>query len=360
QKPELPPADPWLNALLADCYDTQRLSITFEEYFKTGRMDEAVPVLDRLAALDPNGPIPKMFAGFSHAKALEHITAVREYYDALGKGGDPEKICPFLVQSLLALGKVTEAAQLMADYHTKLPDSQPITKAYAEVALKQGDDKLARGLLEKVLEKEPYLQAQNMSLAKILWAAGERDAAAKCLQRVATVYPNDVASRALLGEYYLGKADPVAAITSLEQARKYLPDHTAAKDSLTASLYSAYLQCGEKESARENWKEAADYFGKAVAIAPSQLDGYVGLANACVQLKQFRRAADVLAKLATLDPQNPTIYLSLGDVVYQGGDAAQARQHWQKARQLLGAGNNELRAALDARLNGPITAETFK
>ncbi len=360
QKPEPPPADPWLNALLADCYDVQRLSITFEEYFKIGKMEEAVPVLDRLAALDPQGPIPKMFAGFSHAKALEHITAVREYYEALGKGGDPEKICPYLVQSLLALGKVTEAAQLMADYHAKMPDSLPLTKVYADVALRQGDDPLARSLLEKVLQKEPYLQPQNMSLAKILWAAGERDAAAQCLQRVAMVYANDVASRALLGEYYLGKGDPLAAIKPLEQARPYLTARTPAQEKVTEMLGVAYLAAGNLESEKGRLAEAADFFDQALRLNPANLDGYVGKANACAQLKQFGRAADALGQLAALDPRNPTVYLSWGDVLYQNGDAGRAREQWQKARALVAGGNDELVAALDLRLNGHITADTFK
>lgn len=360
QKPEPPLPDPWTSALLADCYDIQRLSLTFEEYFKTGKMNEALPLLERLAALDPNAPITKMFSGFSHAQALQDITAIREYYEALNKGGDPEKICPYLVQSLLALGKVSEAASVMADYYAKMPESIPLAKAYAEVAVQQKDDKLARTLLEKVLEKEPYLQSQNMNLAEILWTSGERDAAAKCLQRVAAVYVNDVASRALLGEYYLGKSEPVSAIKPLEQANVYVPPKSPAQKSLTAMLGSAYLQAGSAEAEKGHFTEAADYYDKAIRVAPADLNGYAGKANACVQLKQFRRAAEALEKMVSLEPENPTIYLSLGDVVYQDGNAAQAQSHWQKARQLVASGDNELRAALDLRLSGQITAETFK
>lgn len=360
QKPGPAPADPWLQALLADCYDIQRLSLTFEEYFKTGKMDEALPLLDRLAVLDPEGPITKMFSGFSHAKALQHITAVREYYEALAKGGDAEKICPYLVKSLLALGKGSEAAKLLADYYEKMPDSMPIIKAYADVAVQLGDDKLARVLLAKVLQKEPYLQFQNMSLAKILWTAGERDEAVKCLQRVATMYVDDVASRALLGEYYLGKADPVAAIGPLEQASGYAAPKTPARARLTEMLGSAYLQAGNGAAEKGHLAGAVDYFEKLIRLAPADPTGYAGKADACVRLKQFRRAAEALQKLAALQPDNPTIYLSLGDVCYQDGATDQAKGHWQKALQLAAAGDTDLRAALNDRLGGRISAETFK
>ena len=360
QKPEPAPADPWLEALLADCYDVQRLSITFEEYFKAGRMNEALPLLDRLAALDPKGPITMMFSGFSHAQALQHITAVREYYAALANAGDPEKICPSLVQSLLALGKVSEAIGLMADYHAKLPDSIPLAKAYADLAIRQGNEKLARELLEEVLQKQPNLLAQNMSLAKILWAAGERDAAAKCLQRVATVYANDVASRALLGEYYLAKSDPVAAIIPLKEAIAQAAAMTPARERLTAMLATAYLQAGNAAAESGHFAKAVDYADQAIRLAPADLKGYACKADAWVQLKQFRPAAEALEKMVSLQPDNPTIYLSLGDVWYQEGEAEQAHRQWQKARQLAAAGDADLIAALDLRLSGQITAETFK
>ena len=73
------------------------------------------------------------------------------------------------------------------------------------------DNKLARSLLSEVLREEPNLYMPNMSMVQILWDAGEHDAAAQCLQRVARVFPADVDSRGLLGQYYMEKADPWSA-----------------------------------------------------------------------------------------------------------------------------------------------------
>jgi tetratricopeptide (TPR) repeat protein len=360
QKPEPIPADPWMKEMLADCYDVQRLALKFEDYFKTGQIDEAVPFLHRVEELDPNSPVPPLLRGWSDAQAHHDLEAVTEYSQALAKGGDPEKICPYLVQSLLTLGKVTEAAKLMADYYAKMPESIPILSAYADVAVRLQDEKLTRVLLTNVLRKEPYLYSANVSLGKILWAAGERDEAAKCLQRIATVYAGDVASRALLGEYYLGKAQPLQAVKPLEQAIAQVQKEAPVYRSLTAMLDAAYLQAGNGEMAQGRFAPAADFFDKAVRLAPADPRGYAGQAGALVQLKQFRPAAVPLEKLASLQPQNPTIYLSLGDVLLQVGDADQARRNWQKALQLTGAGEAELRGALEQRLNGNISAETSK
>jgi tetratricopeptide (TPR) repeat protein len=360
QKPEPPVADPWMAELFIDCYDIQRLSIAFEAHFKSGEMDEALLLLARLSELDPSSPTTKIFRGFSLARASRPIEAEREFREALANGGDPERICPYLVQSLQEQGKHVEAESLLADYSVKMPDSIPIAKAYAELAIRRGNTELARPLLVKVLEKEPYLYPENMSLAKILWTSGERDEAAKCLKRVASVFASDVPSRALLGEYYLGKSDPVSALKFLEEAHAHVAANTPAQAGLATLLATAHLQAGNGEIEKGGLQEAANHYEKAIHFAPAEIDAHAGMANACVQLKRFSRAAEALEKLAALLPENPTIYLSLGDVIYQSGEKAQAGRHWQKALTLTAADDTELRNALGERLAGRITDETFR
>jgi tetratricopeptide (TPR) repeat protein len=360
QKPEPVPDDPWMDALLADCYDVQRLALKFEEYYTSGDIGLAVPLLKRVEELDPSSPIPQLLKGWSRARDHNDAEAVLEYGKALDKGGDPEKIGPYMVQSLMALGRMDDAAKLMADAHAKKPDSIPILIAYSQVAVKQGDKATARTLLEKVVEREPYLTSANLSLASILWASGDHDGAAKCLERVIQVSANDVASRALLGEYYLGKSDPFPAIRPLEQALALERGDTPAKQNLTHMLFTAYIEAGGGDEEKGQEAEALVLFNKAILLVPDNPNGYARKAQASAQLGQFADAADALQRLASLQPGNPTIYLSLGDVHYHSGDKDQARRDWQRALELTRPQDLGLRGALGARLDGPITEETFK
>jgi len=360
EKPDPVPTDPWLEELLGDVYDVRRLQQKVEEYLRAGQVERATPLLERMAEIDPAGFRLPLLRGRAHAQAHHDREAVAQYRLALAQGGDPEEICPDLVHSLLTVGAVSEAAELMAEYYARRPDSLPLAMAYADVAIRQGNQPLARTLLEKVLQKDPALKPQNMSLANILWNSGERDAAAKCLQRVAAADPKDLASRALLGEYYLGKADPIAAISPLEQANALVAPKTPAQENLLLLLTDAYLQAGKAESELGRYAGAIDYYEKAIRLSPGDPNGYAGKARACVSLKQFRRAAEALEKMAALDPGNPTIHLSLGDVIYQDGNAAQAQRHWELARRLVAPADHELRDALDLRLSGRITADTFR
>jgi Flp pilus assembly protein TadD len=361
QEPEPVPVDPWMDALLADCYDVQRLGLKFEEYFASGQIGLAVPLLNRVEELDPASSIPQLLRGWTAARDHHDLEAVQEYRRALDKGGDPEKICPYLVQSMLALGKVDDAARLMAENYAKKPDSIPILTAYVDVAARQGDTNMVRVLSRKVLEKDPYLYSANFNLAKALWASGERDEAAKCLQRITEVRPSDLASRALLGEYFLGKSDPVSAIGPLEQAIALAGAQSPALKTLTAMLYAAYVQAGNAAVKKGQYADAvATYFEKAIALSPEDPAAYAEKAVASVQLEQYRGAAEALEKLASLQPRNPTVYLSLGDVLYQEGNEDQARRNWQRALELTGGGSADLRNAINVRLSGRITADTFR
>jgi tetratricopeptide (TPR) repeat protein len=99
---------------------------------------------------------------------------------------------------------------------------------------------------------------------------------------------------------------------------------------------------------------------RAIELIPNKPEVYGLAANIYVQTKQFSRAAELLGKLAGFQPENPTIYLSLGDVLYQAGKPDQAREQWKQALQHVATGDGELRKALIDRLEGRITGETFQ
>ncbi len=326
QKRDPLPADPWRGALWADCYDVQRLTLRFEELVYSGQMEEARPLLERVAELDPRNWLPHLLKGWTLARAHREADAIVEYRQALEKSGDPERIVPLLVPCLLALGRNPEAIEAVEAALRTRPDSVALLMLQADLAVQQSDPVRTRALLTALLKREPYLYTANMQLAKILWAQHEQAEAVACLTRITKAFPADVASRGLLGQYYLEKEDFAAAVPPLEQALPLATAGSAARERLSAMLVTALGQ----------------------------------LADEFAQAKQFRPAAEALTRLAALQPDNPTIEISLGDMLYQAGDAAAARSQWEQALKLAAPADTGLRAALAARLNGPITPEFFQ
>lgn len=353
------PPDPWAQDLLVDCYDLARLGIAFEQYRLSGQMDEALPLLSRLEELDPTGWTAPMLRGWSQRQAGRYPEAVREYRKALANGGDPERICPLLVNALLSEKddkSAAEAAALLADYHAKLPLSTPILLSYCEVAVRQRNDALARRLLTQVLKAEPDLYMPNMSLVQILWNAGEKDAAAPYLRRVARVFPEDVDSRGLLAQYYMEKADPFSAIVPLEQALARAPAADARRQRLTRMLDSAYLTAGSLEASRGRFGSAVLYAEKSIRLVPDGLRGYALKLNACMRLGDLKGEAQALERMTALQPGEAGLQLTLGDVLLQLGNNDQARAHWQRALELAPPGASELRDDLALRLSGSAPA----
>jgi len=359
QKRDPVPPDPWLGELLTACYDIQRLTLRFEELVYSGQMEEARPLLERVVELDPHNWLPHLLKGWTLARAHREADAIVEYRLALEKSGDPERIVPLLVPCLLGLNRIIEAVEAVESALRSHPDSVALLMIQADLAVQQGDNTRTRTLLTALLKKEPYLYTANMNLAKILWAENERAEAVVCLTRIAKAFPADVASRGLLGQYYLEKNEADAAILPLEQALPLTAAGSAAWERLSALLSSAYLQAGAARVAATRPEEAIAYYEKAGRLSPAGMEALAGLAGEWVQTKQFRLAADALTRMAGLQPENPTILISLGDVLYQNGDAA-ARVHWEQALKLVAPADTALRTALAARLNGPITPELFQ
>jgi tetratricopeptide (TPR) repeat protein len=351
--------DPWTKSLLLSCYDRERLGTKFEEYRMDGQLDEAIPLLGRLEELDPAGWIGPMLRGWSDKEAGHYAAAALNYRKALERGADPERICPLLGAVLIMDGRTPEAEALLADYHAKMPTSLPILRSYSEVAVRVGDDALARGLLAQVLKADPYHYMANMSMVRILWNSGEHEAAAECLKRVARVYPADVDSRGILGQYYMEKADPWKAIGPLEQAVAAVRPDDKRRVRLVRMLDTSYLTAGSLEASQGDYAKAAAHSEKSIGLFPDGTGGYALLANVCARTKDFKGEARALGRLSSLEPDDPDLEMRLGDALYQDGDREGAQEHWHRALALTPEGPGGTRDAVRRRLGGQVTDTTF-
>jgi tetratricopeptide (TPR) repeat protein len=122
-------------------------------------------------------------------------------------------------------------------------------------------------------------------------------------------------------------------------------------------LDTAYLSAGSLEASRGHYEKAASFSEKSILLVPNGMRGYGLKANVCRKMKDFKGAEQALEKMSSLDPAEPMIELSIGDVVYQAGDRDKAREHWQRALQLAPSNATELRAAVGLRLGGHVPAD---
>jgi tetratricopeptide (TPR) repeat protein len=150
----------------------------------------------------------------------------------------------------------------------------------------------------------------------------------------------------------MGRSEPLAAIPSLEQAVALAGPGHPKRDRLTQMLDSAYLLEGSLEASQGRFADAVQFSEKSIRLAPGGIRGYALKANASMHMKDYKGAAQALGKMASLEADNPSIRMRLGDMEFQEGDRAGAREDWQKALQLAPADAAELREALGRRLAG--------
>ena len=349
QRPAPVEDDPWREHLLQSCYNIQTLSLEFENYANAGQLAKALPLLDRVEALDPQNWIPDLLRGWSQAQAHHLDEAIASYQRALDKKGDKEKIVPIMTAALVEKGAEAEALKLCAEASSELPDSMPILTAYESLVSKSSDKSTDAQLLKRMIAKEPFTYSTNLKLSKIYWETGRYPEALPYLKQIADLYPADVTSRALLGQYYVSIDQAALAIPYIEQALAHEKEGRV-RPQLQALLGSAYVNAASALSSAGKYEEAGEAAEKAADVLSNDVRPISVAAENFAAAKNYRHAETALQKLISLQPDNPTLYLSLGDVEAEAGESTKAQEHWQMALERLPANDTELRAELKSRL----------
>ncbi|HEX9786126.1 MAG TPA: tetratricopeptide repeat protein [Opitutaceae bacterium] len=342
-----PRSDLWIDELMQYCFDVQQLAMRFEDYVKAGREKEGLLYLQQLEAVDDEHPLVCQMRALAAAQKGLFAEAVHEYERALVAGGDPARIYPALVVSLAGAKRYADAISRGRTGLQIAPHTPALFVALADVHLAQDDRSEAERLLNLAIAEAPENVEANRALSRLYWERGDREKAAACLRIIQHASPSDVPSRALLGQYYLENEDPAKAVVPLAEAYAFEPDN----ESLADMLALARMRCGNREAQAGRLTEAVSSYDAALAVRPELAEAWANKVQILMHLGQLGPAEEAMRHLVALRPENPTTYISLGDIQRSAGKSAAARESWLKAAQLIGqGGGEELRAAISARL----------
>lgn len=181
--------------------------------------------------------------------------------------------------------------------------------------------------LERTIAIEPRPEA-HYQLGVIAWHQGDLDRAARELRAAIDLQPKDANAYTALGALLKTKRDRAGAERALRRAIELQPDAPAPRFTLAQVLE----QSGDARAAREQRDEADRWRRRAAitqeagvwtAVGTQKLDA--GDADAAVDC--FRRAT------ALIDTYAPAHY-QLGRALQRLGRAVEARQAFERARQL--------------------------
>jgi tetratricopeptide (TPR) repeat protein len=162
----------------------------------------------------------------------------------------------------------------------------------------------------------------------------------KCYVQLGPYYSDlalDYLTRARKGGYDNSDLDEYMAIAysrmgNFEKSLSYLK--AIAEKTPTASLY---LRMGEDAFDMGHYDISRDYLTKAVEISrnePVRLEALLKLGQLYFDIKNWSESQKVLSQYLDIDYNNADVHFMLGEVYYNLGDNASARQEWHRTERI--------------------------
>ena len=302
-----------LAAVLATAAVAQTGSIeTARQLVAEGRLEEAVPLLERARSADPENP------------------------DALW----------MLAVARLRLGNLAEAVGLAEEFGRLVPDSPtgPLLRASAFTAL--GRIPEAAAALREALERDPRHPEARRDLAVLLGRQGQLEEATARLEELRAEYPGRPEVLAPLGVLYVQQGRGADGLSALTQAVQADPDSFEARHHLGA-LYSGLGQFGSAapqleaalalrpgdpevlfeicllRSREERLEDARAACEAAAAAAPESAEAQFASGDVLHYLQQGEAAERAYREAIRLDPDHVRARFRLGLLLYEAGRSAE-------------------------------------
>jgi len=311
---------------------------------------------------------PRPDLGQAAAPVREAVEDAQQRMRALLDQSDDQGI---QANAWMALGDVylaheyqPEARAAYARAVDVMPDRSELRYRLALIAILQGDDDVALSALEESLSlpHPDVMVPGRVRRGRILLDRGRNDEALADFERALRIDPDHPAALEGLGRARLALGDAEGAIEPLLRALELEPGATR----VYTPLGMAFRNLGETESARRALSRAGEgeaslhdpVLDRVQALSRSpQFFLESGLAQA--DQRQFGRAAELIGRAVSLDPDDPALLSPYGQVLIEAGLDELAREVFKRlvAAERMSAMDYAYLARLEARTGNAEQAE---
>ena len=197
--------------------------------------------------------------------------------------------------------------------------------------------------------------AIDLELARLQLQKGEIDKSVELLAPLALKHPEDASIQELLGQAWLKKGSPEAAIASLEKALKYQTD-TQIRQTITLELAQAFQKLNQPDKAiallqpvasqssdanlhfrlgtlylqQRMFDAAAQSFLRALQLKPDCVECYSNLGSVFMLQEKYREAVTAFSRFKAARPDGAGAYFYLGIAFDKLDDVENAIVHYQR------------------------------
>jgi len=308
-----------------------------DELMRLGKAQDAVAILNDLAAAQPSTPHLEAQIGKAYFQSSQFPRAVSHLKVALQQNNSDTESAQLLALTYFALGEYSDAIPLFEKVIPLLPENNTdgaYLLASCYVMTQRWD--AARRTFANVFSVPPDSAIAYLMFGKFLIRQRLEDRAVAEIQSALQRDPRLAMAHFLLGEIDLYKGDAPAAVEELNK-----------EVAINPTIWLVYWRLGDAYVRLEKYEEAEKVLKEAIWLNETSSGAYILLGQVALKRDDPAMATGFLERAVKLDPQNDYVHYFLAKA-YQGlGRSAEASQHFAIAKQLRNSRRADERAAFE-------------
>jgi predicted Zn finger-like uncharacterized protein len=327
-----------------------------------GRIDDARDQLvaaeghyQRALKADPNLVEAHLYLGRFYLRLRRTVDARAQLEEAARKAPDHAGVRAGLGELALAEGNVRLAEEEFKRSRELNPSLADAYLGLSRVALLGRDLEQARANANKALELDPHLLKDGrLQRGTVLWRLGQLDEAIAELEKAKVEDPRSVNVPITLGAVLYEKGDLSGAEKNLmlavgrepsnHEALYYLAlvkaqraEYSGAIDQMRLAVEKApqradyHFALGEIYRKAERVSEAIDEWKETIKREPNHADAYEALGRAYLDAGKVDEAIPAFESVLAVDPQRKRVLGAIGDAYFTAGRWDEAIKRYEKA-----------------------------
>jgi len=285
-----------------------------------GKMEEAIPVLQKAVEIDPSYWVARRELGIIDWQLSRKEAAAKELTAVVKLSPDDIPVNAILGEYNFEIKNYTAAVQCFSKARAQVAQSFPLSLMDSEALIKSGHPEEGIEELDRLIAT-PNLSPQQQF--RIAWLLGDAGAYTKAI-RMFNALPADFADPfardygIALAYYEDGKyADCIQSLTALKQ-----------RGIVRAELFSLL---GAAQEVSGHQAQAEDAFKSGVEHFPKEDDNYLDSATLAAKDQDYIAAVNILTTGLQQIPENYKLFLTRGVAYSLQGDLRKAQLDYEKA-----------------------------
>ena len=318
-------SDPWLDELVAWCFNYDRLCIRGTVDYQTHYGDRGESCFRRAIQLRPDVLTAYELLGDLYGERHEPARARDLFEEGLRRAKHPKPTAMFFVGLSRAYRELKQPAEAVRAAREGLAQAGDAFELYDALGVALGDlghHEEAVEALQAAVARNPNDANANYNLALAQIAMRRLDDAIVALHRSLTLKPTFPATLALLAQIEMDSGRWQSATQYLQPLFESHPEMHEARQ-LTAYWH---LRAGMEAQAKGDPVAAEKHFRDGLAIEPNRADLQASLGTLYLVEGRFADAVAPLEAYHRLQPDDPQSALFLGQAYAATGRREQAKQ----------------------------------